>query len=198
MPRIPGQGPRHPAPSHSGARAAPGGLSASRRSSGRPRPSELRRWPGDGPGDGAGQRAPRIWPHRPIWAWLLPTADLDSVLVQEIGGQRPAKHGLLCTAAWVGRARPCLKGPSRAVESPERHSYCGPDRMLPGRPRPSSGRTSGGPTGPRPGPTMSTPNPPSLRRKQGRPAGAGAPFKSTSSRVVTLRSGSPLLTETRE
>ena len=46
--------------------------------------------------------------------------------------------------------------------------------------QPRSGRMSGGATGPRPGPTTSTPNPPGLRRKRGRPAGEGAPFKSTS------------------
>lgn len=96
-------GPRTRAPAPSGAQAALGGLRASRWSprvpSQRPRLSELRQWPGDGPGDGAGQRTPRLWPCRPIWAWLLPMAGLDSVLVQRMGGQRPAKHGLPWPAA---------------------------------------------------------------------------------------------------
>ena len=102
MPRTPGQGPKHRALPPSGAQAAPGGLSASRGSprvfSQQPRLSELRQWPGDGPADGAGQQMPGLQPRRPIWAWLLPVANLDSVLVQRMGGQRPAKHVLLWPA----------------------------------------------------------------------------------------------------
>ena len=83
-----------------------------------------------------------------------------------------------------------LKSRDHAMASPEGHFCCSPDGCFQGipaafwgplgHPRQHAGRMSGGPTGPRPGPTTSTPNPPSLRRKRERPAGEGAPFKSTS------------------
>ena len=96
--RDPRPGPQTPSTVLLRSSGSPWWLSASRWSPGLPRLSELRRWPRDRPGDGAGQRAPRLRPRRLIWAWLVPTADLDSVLVREIGGHRPAKHGLPWTA----------------------------------------------------------------------------------------------------
>lgn len=172
MPRIPGQGPQTPSTIPLRSSEQPLAGSASRWSPGRPRPSELRRWPGTGQVMVLGS-GHRIWPHRRSGPWLLPMADLDSVLVQEIGRAEASKTWIAVHRC-LGGAGPVLAlRAGAALWSLERHSYCGPNRMLPGAP----GRVLGGHLGVPLAPGLAPPCPPqatpSLRRKQGRPAGAG-------------------------